>query len=131
MADFLFMIHCDFLSISHRLKVIMHSNFRWDFSVWGTFWRFWGAKTPKCEFWRPFPPKARVSTEPRRLMHITSLTKVASDLLPARGKKGGRRKSQKFDKRPSRGGATAQLTSIFFRRSNVLPDVVTSAKLWF
>ena len=35
-----------------------------------------------------FPQKARVSTEPRRLMQTTSLAKVASDLWPARGKKG-------------------------------------------
>jgi hypothetical protein len=35
-----------------------------------------------------FPQKARVSTEPRRLMHNTLLAKVASDLWPAREKKG-------------------------------------------
>ena len=40
-------------------------------------------------------------------------------------------KSHKFDKRQSRGGAYAQRTPKLFGRSNVLPNVVTSAKFGF
>ena len=47
-----------------------------------------GSGDPKnVNFGDHFPQKARVSPEPRRLMHNTSLAKVASDLWPARGKK--------------------------------------------
>ena len=111
----LFVLHYNFLSISYRLKVIKHFRFRWDFPVWGKILAVLGAGDPQnMNFGNHFPKKARVSTEPRRLMHNTSLAKVASDLWPARGEKRGRRKSQKFDKRPSRGGATAQPTPKFF-----------------
>jgi len=88
MPDFLSVFHCDFLSISRRLKVITHSNFKWDFPVWGKILAVLGSGDPKnVNFGDHFPQKARVSTEPRRLMHNTSLAKVASDLWPARGKK--------------------------------------------
>ena len=44
-------------------------------------------------------------------------------------KRWDRTKSQKFDKRLPRGGATAQRTPNFFGRSNVLPNVVTLPNL--
>ena len=72
MTDFLFVFHCDFLSISHRLKIITHSNFRWDFPVWGKILAVLGAGDPQNVNFNNFlPQKARVSMKPRRLMHNT------------------------------------------------------------
>ena len=57
MADFLFMFHCDFLSISYRLKVISHFRFRWDFPVWENILAVLGAGDPKMLNFATFLPK--------------------------------------------------------------------------
>ena len=123
------MLHYNFLSISHRLKVTTHSNFKWDFPVWGKILAVLGSGDPQnVNFGDHFPQKACVSTEPHRLMHNTSLAKVASDLWPARGKKGGEESHKSLTNGHRVGAPPLNRPPIFFRRSNVLPDVVTPAK---
>ena len=111
----------NFLSISYRLKVIRHFNFRWDFPVWGNILAVLGAGDPQNVNFSHFSPKRHVSqrnhvvwcmTHGRRKLRLTWRLVLEKKV---------RTKSQKFDKRPSRGGATARWTLKFFIRSNVLP----------
>ena len=45
--DFLFVFHCNFLSISYRLKVIRHISFGWHFPIPGKILRVLGPGDPQ------------------------------------------------------------------------------------
>ena len=58
--DLLFVLHYNFLSISYRLKVIKHFNFRWDFPAWGKILAVLGAGDPQNVNFSNFSPKRHV-----------------------------------------------------------------------
>ena len=127
--DLLFVLHYNFLSISHRLKVITHPNFRWDFSVWGKILAVLGSGDPKIWILVTISPKRHVYQRSHVVWCIIRHWRKSPLTCGLHGEKRWEKKvTQVWQTAIAWGRHRSTDCQFFFRRSNGLPDVVTLAK---